>query len=125
MTQATTEAATSAVTFSKFDVDAARSAGATAERARVTTILGHERTSANMATAVQCINSGLSAEQAGAILGSLPATVAASRDTGFAAAMNAVTNPAVSGIESTDVSATADASALAAKIVDDFMKSVK
>ena len=127
MTQATTEAATSAVTFSKSDVDAARSAGVTAERARVIAILGHERTSANMATAAQCINSGLSAEQAGAILGSLPAAVAvvASRDTGFAAAMNAVTNPAVSGIESTDVSATADASALAAKIVDDFMKSVK
>lgn len=123
---ASTVAASSAVaTFSQqADIDKAHAAGASAERARVSAILGHEHASANMATAVQCINAGLSAEQAGAILSSLPTAITAtlSSDTGFAAAMAAVPNPAVSGIESanTDSSPQASAAALAAQIVAGF-----
>ncbi|MBX9937110.1 MAG: S49 family peptidase [Burkholderiaceae bacterium] len=124
---ATNVAAASAVAaaFSQADIDAAHAAGASAERARVSAILGHERATSNMSTAVQCINAGLSAEQAGAILGSLPTaitTTVASINTGFAVAMAAVPNPTVSGIESAnaDSSPEASATALAAQIVSGF-----
>lgn len=81
-------------------------AGVSAERARVSSILGHERATAHMAVAVQCINTGMTAEQAGAVLGAMPeqAPAAQSAKAGaqnptFAAAMAAVKNPDVSGIE--------------------------
>lgn len=114
-----------AATFTQTDLDQAHAQGASAERARVTAILGHERASANMATAVQCINTGLSAEQATTILASLPAaiTTTVAANTGFAAAMAAVPNPAVSGIEGhagNDSSPEASAAALAAQIVAGF-----
>lgn len=101
---ATTEAAASAA------VEATRAeghaAGVSAERARVNSILGHERASTHMAVAVQCINTGMTAEQAGAVLGAMPEAIAAApaaRASGanpaFAAAMAAVPNPDVSGGE--------------------------
>lgn len=81
--------------------------GVAAERARVGSILGHERAGAHMAVALQCINTGLSVEQSGAILSALPeqapaATVGAQRNTAFDAAMAAVGNPKVTGIEASD-----------------------
>lgn len=78
-------------------------AGAAAERARVSSILGHEKATANMAVALSCINTGLTQEQSGAILAALPAPAAAAaastRNSGFDAAMAAIGNPKVSGIE--------------------------
>lgn len=114
-------AAPVAATFSQADLDQARTAGASAERERVTAILGHARASANLATAMQCISTGLSADQAGAILATLPETAQAT-GTGFAAAMAAVPNPAVSGIEAATATteSPADAAALAAQIVAGF-----
>ena len=114
-------AAPVAATFSQADLDQARAAGASAERERVTAILGHARASTHMATAMQCISTGLSAEQASAILATLPAAARAD-GSGFAAAMAAVPNPAVSGIEAaaTPADPHADASALAAQIVAGF-----
>lgn len=114
-------AAPVAATFSQADLDQARAAGASAERERVTAILGHARASTHLATAMQCISTGLSAEQAGAILATLPETAQAS-GTGFAAAMAAVPNPAVSGVEAAAPSAApeAEAAALAAQIVAGF-----
>lgn len=109
-----------AAAFSQADLDQARAAGVSAERERVTAILGHARASTHLATATQCISTGLSAEQAGAILATLPETAQAS--TGFAAAMAAVPNPAVSGVEAAAPSEApeAEAAALAAQIVAGF-----
>ena len=101
-------AAPVAATFSQADLDQARAAGASAERERVTAILGHARASTHLATAMQCISTGLSAEQAGAILATLPETAQAS-GTGFAAAMAALPNPAVSGVEASAPSAAPEA----------------
>lgn len=110
-----------AAAFSQADLDQARTAGVSAERERVTAILGHARASTHLATATQCISTGLSADQAGAILATLPETAQAS-GTGFAAAMAAVPNPAVSGVEAAAPSADpeAEAAALAAQIVAGF-----
>lgn len=80
-------------------------AGVQAERARVGAILGHERAAAHMAVALQCINTGMTADQATAVLGAMPAHAAAAApaasgaNPAFAAAMAAVGNPAVTGIE--------------------------
>ena len=114
-------AAPVAATFTQADLDQARAEGASAERARVTAILGHAHAAANHGTAMQCISTGLSAEQAGAILATLPAAARADGSS-FAAAMAAVPNPAVSGIEAAAAPADphAAASALAAQIVASF-----
>lgn len=82
-------------------------AGVQAERSRVGAILGHERAGAHMGVALQCINTGMTTEQAAAVLGALPAQAAAaaaqqasaSPNQAFAAAMAAVGNPAVTGVE--------------------------
>ena len=114
-------AAPVAATFTQADLDQARAEGASAERARVTAILGHAHAAANHGTAMQCISTGLSAEQAGAILATLPAAARADGSS-FAAAMAAVPNPAVSGVEAAATSADpeAEAAALAAQIVSGF-----
>ncbi len=95
-------------------------AGVNAERERVGAILGHERAGVHMAVALTCINTGLSAEQAGQILASLPGAqpaataagataaapaVTASAPNPFAAVMASIGNPAVSGIEPAAASA--------------------
>jgi hypothetical protein len=99
-------ATTPAAAFSQSDIDQARAAGVAegskAERDRVGSILTHEKAGANMALAVQCVNSGLTTEQAGAILGTAPAQFAvaeAKLGNAFAAAMAATGNPQVSGVE--------------------------
>ena len=71
--------------------------GTQAERERTAAILGHERAAACPDLARQCIATGLTAEQASAILGAAPAP-AATASAGFAQHMAAL-NPAVSGIE--------------------------
>lgn len=95
-------------------------AGVHAERERVGAILGHERAGVHMAVALTCINTGLSAEQAGQILAALPGAqpaataagataaapaVTASAPNPFAAVMASIGNPAVSGIEPAAASA--------------------
>lgn len=96
--------------------------GAQAERARVSAILGHA--SAGCAPlALQCITTGLSTEQATAILGAVaPAAASAAAappNNAFAAAMAAVANPSVSGVEAAHAAATNEAD-LAASIVGLF-----
>jgi signal peptide peptidase SppA len=104
------QAAAPAATHTPADLAQARSeghaAGVQAERERVGAILGHERAGVHMAVALTCINTGLSAEQAGQIMAALPASVQLSAVTpvqaasnAFSAAMAKVGNPAVSGIE--------------------------
>lgn len=109
-------------------------AGVQAERTRVASILGHERAGANMALAVQCINTGLTAEQAGAILGvapvagttaaapATPATQASAPKNEFAAAMAAMGNPSVTGVEASaaDLTPQAKGDALAEQLVASF-----
>ena len=122
-TAATT--APAAATFTQADVDQARAAGrqegATAERERASAILGHEAAATNMALAVTCVKTGLSAEQAGAILAAAPkpAELTATANNGFAAVMSAIGNPAVSGIEAAATQGN-DEAALAAQIVASF-----
>lgn len=102
-------------------------AGVQAERERTGAILGHERASANLAVALTCVNTGLSAEQAGQIMASLPASVQAAPITPpqaasslFAAAMSAVGNPAISGIEPGAASAGTEQESLAAQVLATF-----
>ena len=102
--QSAANSTSAAASFTQADVDTARAQGATAERTRVSAILTHQCAGANMALAVQCINTGLSAEQATAILGvAAPAASASAAaqaaSNPFAAAMAQVGNPKVSGIE--------------------------
>ncbi|MBP3980867.1 S49 family peptidase [Acidovorax sp. JG5] len=119
----TTATAQVAATFAQADIDQARAAGhqagAAAERERTSAILGHAGAAANMAMAVQCVQLGLSTEQASALLGAQPAAAApaasASQNT-FFAAMGAVGNPAVSGVEAAATGAT-DEAALAAQVI--------
>jgi signal peptide peptidase SppA len=83
------------------DLDAARAQGAQVERERIAAILGHERAGANMALAQQCINTGLTIDQANAVLGAAPAQSAqgAAPANQFAAVMTKLGNPQVSGVE--------------------------
>lgn len=104
---AATAAANPSPAFTQADLDQARAqghaAGVTAERERVGSILGHERAGAHMGVAQQCINTGLTAEQSTAILASLPAAAPAAagsqRNSAFDAAMAAIGNPKVTGVE--------------------------
>lgn len=118
--QAAAPAAAPAASFSQADLDHARAEGveqgAQAERARVGTILGHA--SAGCAPlALQCINTGLSTEQATAILGAVASTPPAAAPANvFAAAMATVANPAVSGVEAASELENSEAT-LAASIV--------
>ena len=109
-------------------------AGVNAERERVGAILGHERAGVHMAVALTCINTGLSAEQAGQILAALPGAqpaaataaaaaapaVTASAPNPFAAVMASIGNPAVSGIEPAAASAISEQESLAAQVLATF-----
>lgn len=102
-TAAATSAAAPAVSAaaSQADLDKARAEGAAAERARVTAITSHANAAANPAITQQCIATGLSAEQAKGFLDAAPAAGAAASAASnqFAAAMAAMGNPNVSGVE--------------------------
>lgn len=130
---ATAAAALAAATQANATEGSGFAAGVQAERTRVASILGHERAGANMELAVQCINTGLTAEQAGAILGVAPVagtttatattpTQASAPRNEFAAAMAAMGNPSVTGVETsgTDLTPQAKADALAAQVVAAF-----
>ena len=113
-----------AASYTQADLDqataAGQQAGAAAERERASAILGHAAAAANIQLAITCVQTGLSADQAGAILAAAPkapAPVAAGGN--FAAAMAAVGNPAVSGIEAA-VTQADDPAALAAQVVASF-----
>jgi len=112
-------AATAPVTLTQADIDSARAeghaAGVTAERTRTSAILGHEKAGGQVALALQCISQGLSAEQSGAILAAAPAPSKAAGN-GFAAAMAAMGNPTVSGVEAS-AGGGDDEAALAAQIL--------
>lgn len=99
---ATTAAAPAAsAAASQADLDKAHAEGAAAERARVTAITGHANAAANPAITQQCIATGLSAEQAKGFLDAAPVAgaVASAASNQFAAAMAAMGNPNVSGVE--------------------------
>lgn len=100
-TTTTTTAAAALATASQADLDKARAEGAAAERARVTAITSHANAAANPAITQQCIATGLSAEQAKGFLDAAPAAgaVASAASNQFAAAMAAMGNPNVSGVE--------------------------
>lgn len=95
-TQETAGNAHASATLTQADVDRARAEGAQAERARVSAILGHEAASCSP-LALQCINTGLTADQSTAILGAAPKPAAQEATSGnaFAAAMGALGNPDV------------------------------
>ena len=97
----TTTTAAAPATASQADLDKARAEGAAAERARVTAITSHANAAANPAITQQCIATGLSAEQAKGFLDAAPAAGAAASAASnqFAAAMAAMGNPNVSGVE--------------------------
>ena len=96
-----TTTATTAVSAaaSQADLEKARAEGAAAERARVTAITSHANAAANPAITQQCIATGLSAEQAKGFLDAAPAAATAAAGNQFAAAMAAMGNPNVSGVE--------------------------
>ena len=98
VTTTTTTAAAPAIA-SQADLDKARAEGAAAERARVTAITSHRNAAANPAITQQCIATGLSAEQAKGFLDAAPAAATAAAGNQFAAAMAAMGNPNVSGVE--------------------------
>ena len=87
--------------------------GVQAERARVTAILGHANAAANPLITQQCIATGLSAEQAKGFLDAAPAAAAAPANP-FAAAMAAMGNPDVSGVEAVATQADAGPAAISA-----------
>lgn len=122
---APTPATAAAPSFAQADIDKARAngmaAGATAERERTGAILGHPNAGANAALALTCITTGMTVEQATAVLASVPAAfaTAAAPANPFAAAMAGVVNPAVSGIEG-NTSAASDSAALASQMLAAF-----
>lgn len=87
--------------------------GVQAERARVTAILGHANAAANPLITQQCIATGLSAEQAKGFLDAAPAAATAPANP-FAAAMAAMGNPDVSGVEAVAAQADAGPAAISA-----------
>ena len=103
-------------------------AGVQAERERTGAILGHERAGAHLGVALTCINTGLSADQAGQILAALPvaqqaaaaAAATAAAPNQFAAVMASIGNPAVSGVEARTNAGTPDAASLAAQVLQSF-----
>ncbi|RYF82074.1 MAG: S49 family peptidase, partial [Comamonadaceae bacterium] len=129
-TQGGQPAAAASSAFTQADIDKARTdahaeglkAGADAERGRVTGILAHDQAKGRTDLAVQCVSSGLSVEQAGQILGAAPAAVAAAGGgNAFTAAMGALGNPDVSGIEGKGGDASADSeAAIASSILKSF-----
>ena len=100
----TTTTAAAPATANSADLESARAEGAAAERARVTAITSHANAAANPAITQQCIATGLSAEQAKGFLDAAPAAAVATlagaqAGNQFAAAMAAMGNPNVSGVE--------------------------
>lgn len=133
MSGTTTEAAGSSAAntavLTEADVERARAEGrqqgAQAERDRVSGILGHQAAATHMSIAVSAITSGLSVEQASAILAAAPPPApAAAGANAFAAAMGAQGNPKVSGIEAQGGNE-GDEAALASSVLSNFRGAAK
>ena len=111
-------------TFTQTELDAAVAAAsttaATQERARLCAIQGHPNALSQPGLVKLCIDTGISAQQASALLGAAISTAPAAASP-FATAMAATPNPAVSGIEtpasSADLSPEAQAHTIAASIL--------
>lgn len=102
------------------DLNAAMATGATAERKRIESILEHPNASAQAALARQCIATDLCVEQSNAILGAVVTAAAPAAVNPFTAAMAAMGNPKVSGIEAPSGAGTdqlAQAEALAKSVL--------
>lgn len=82
-------------------------------------IFAHEAAAGRTQLAIQCVSSGLSVEQAAAVLAASPAAVAAVPGNAFASAMSSFANPDVSGVEGAPA-ARNDEAALASQIVASF-----
>jgi signal peptide peptidase SppA len=112
--------------FSQADLDRARTegndSGTRAERDRVTGIFAHPAAASNMSLSIQCVNAGLSVEQANGFLSALPtpAAPAAAQANSFAAAMATLGNPQVSGIEAKQGDAASQEAELAGQILASF-----
>jgi capsid assembly protease len=94
------------------DVDRAAQAATTTERARVSGILTHAEAAGRTALAHQCVASGLSVQDAGALMAAAPKAAAAGQP--FAAAMAGLGNPDVKGIEAEQAADDANPKAIAA-----------
>lgn len=109
--------------FSQSHIDTARAEGrdegAKAERTRVSGIFAHEAAAGRTQLAIQCVTSGLTVEQAGAVLAAAPAAAPAAGANAFATAMATLGNPDVSGVEAATGPASEEA-ALASQIVSSF-----
>ncbi|WP_054073905.1 S49 family peptidase [Comamonas testosteroni] len=106
-------AAAAAAVPAHVSTDAVRAEGAAAERTRVTAILGHPNASANPAITRQCIDTGLTAEQAKGFLDAAPQAAApAAGASDFSKHMAAMGNPAVSGVEAKSGDQGMDSSAI-------------
>jgi signal peptide peptidase SppA len=107
-------------TFTQTDLDAAVAAATTAattqERARLCAIQGHPNASAQPGLVKLCIDTGISATQATALLAAAVSAAPAAATSPFTTAMAATPNPAVSGIESPANSADLDQEAQARSI---------
>lgn len=115
-------------TFTQDEVDAlvatASATAATAERTRLGAIQSHANASAQPGLVKLCIDTGVTAEQASAMLSAAAPGASAAAPNPFLAAMAATPNPQVSGIEGpADPGAlgpAAQASALAASILASY-----
>ena len=109
--------------FTQSHIDSARAEGreegAKAERTRVSSIFAHEAAAGRTQLAIQCVTSGLTVEQAGAVLAAAPAAASAAGANAFATAMSTLGNPDVSGVEAATGPASEEA-ALASQIVSSF-----
>lgn len=108
---------TSMKTYTQADVEAmvlaASAAATTAERARLTAIQAHPNAHAQPGIVQLCIDTGIAAEQASAML-SAATSAAAPAPNPFIAAMAATPNPKVSGIETPPDANASDPAAQAA-----------
>jgi len=115
-------------TFTQTEVEAlvitASAAAATQERERLCAIQSHPNASAQPGIVKLCIDTGMTAEQASAMLSAATSAAPAAAANPFTAAMAATPNPQVSGIEgppgTTATDPAAQANALAASILGSY-----
>ncbi len=132
---ATAPAATPAPmkTFTQAEVEAlvitASAAAATQERERLCAIQSHPNASAQPGIVKLCIDTGMSADQAGSMLSAATTAAPAAAANPFTAAMAATPNPQVSGIEgpasTTALDPAARANAMAASILGNYRARAK
>ena len=120
-------------TFTQTEVEAlvttASATAATQERARLSTIQAHPNASAQPGIVKLCIDTGMTAEQAAAMLSAATSAAPAAAVNPFTTAMAATPNPQVSGIEGPANTAALDpaaqANAMAASILGNYRAHAK